>query len=179
MVPDIWGRFLWYSIHFIAMDYPEDPSEEDRRSYKEFFENLWKVIPCYKCGVNYKRHLLELPVVSNTGDFLRSKEALFTWTVELHNIVNTELGKPTMSVGEAKAMYSNPNFVDPKSVTMAATMRNESEQKERVTQAQVSTKASTAGTMSHKHIIILISVLAFLLAVTLFMMRKPKKIRMR
>jgi len=106
MLPEVWGRHLWFSIHFIAHDYPQQPSVEDIAAYRMFFENLWKVIPCYKCGVNYRRHLEELPIDGH----LESRDALFAWTVELHNIVNKELGKPVMSLAEAKKKYSDPEF---------------------------------------------------------------------
>lgn len=106
MLPDIWGKHLWFSIHFIAQDYPKTPTHDEMLTYKDFFENLWKVIPCYKCGVNYKRHLQELPI----DDHLGSREDLFAWTVELHNIVNRELGKPIMTLDEAKKKYSDPEF---------------------------------------------------------------------
>ena len=106
MLPDIWGKHMWFSIHFIAQDYPLEPSQDDVISYKNFFENLWKVLPCYKCGVNYKRHLKELPI----DQYLESRELLFAWTVELHNIVNAELGKPRMTLDEAKKKYSDPEF---------------------------------------------------------------------
>lgn len=112
MHPDVWGRFLWYSIHFIALDYPENPTPQDRVKYKSFFENLGSVIPCYKCSVNYKRHIEELPLVSEAGDFLENKGTLFAWTVELHNIVNKELGKPVMSLDSAFAMYTKDDFKD-------------------------------------------------------------------
>lgn len=106
MLPDIWGKHLWFSIHFIAQDYPKTPTHDEMIAYKDFFDNLWKVIPCYKCGVNYKRHLQELPI----DDHLGSREDLFAWTVELHNIVNRELGKPIMTLDEAKKKYSDPEF---------------------------------------------------------------------
>lgn len=178
MLPDVWGRFLWYSIHFIALDYPLKPSDEDRQSYKHFFETLWKVIPCYKCGQNYKRHLEELPLTGSRGDYLESRDALFTWTVELHNIVNRELGKPEMGVDEARVMFMNQHFVDPRSVTMAATMRNEAEQKE---EKMVQAASAVLHTSKNKNIFIAIGVLVFILAIIMFFMRtKPtRKIKMR
>ena len=106
MIPDTWGRYLWYSIHFIALDYSENPSNDDALKYKTFFENLGNVIPCYKCSVNYKKHLSELPIDA----YLSSREDLFAWTVQLHNIVNKELGKPIFSIEEAKKKYTDPDF---------------------------------------------------------------------
>ena len=106
MLPEIWGRHMWFSIHFIAQDYPKDPSPEDAAKYRSFFENLGSVLPCYKCGLNYNRHFKEMPI----DDYLGSRELLFAWTVELHNIVNKELGKSTMTLEEAKRKYSDPDF---------------------------------------------------------------------
>lgn len=106
MLPTIWGKHLWFSIHFVALDYPDSPEQEHIQAYKDFYTNLWKVIPCFKCAVNYKRHLQELPIDGH----LHSQDALFAWTVALHNIVNKELGKPEMSLEEAKIKYTDPDF---------------------------------------------------------------------
>lgn len=106
MLPTVWGKHLWFSIHFIALDYPGQPGPEHIEAYGSFFNNLWKVIPCYKCAVNYKRHLAELPVEGH----LQSRDTLFAWTVSLHNIVNKELGKPQMNLAEARQKYMDPDF---------------------------------------------------------------------
>ena len=109
MKPELWGPYLWRSIHMIALGYPDNPTEEDANNYHDFFTNLWKIIPCLKCALNYKRHLEELPIDHN----LVSKKALFEWTVSLHNIVNQELGKPTMTKEHAFQLYTT---VEKKSV---------------------------------------------------------------
>lgn len=104
MQPSLWGPHLWKSIHYIAMGYPNEADNMVRASYKEFYLNLWKVVPCLKCSVNYRRHLEELPPIDG---FLGSRDDLFKWTVALHNIVNVELGKPQMDVETAKSIYTN------------------------------------------------------------------------
>jgi hypothetical protein len=103
MQPSVWGPCLWRSIHVIALAYPYSPSNEDKQNYKEFYENFWKVIPCQKCSVNYRRHLEELAPIDG---FLSSPDDLFAWTVALHNIVNNELGKRNYTVEEAKQIHS-------------------------------------------------------------------------
>lgn len=102
MLPQLWGPHLWKSIHYIALGYPTTPREEDKMNYNLFYSNLWKYIPCMKCALNYKRHLDELPIDS----FLTSNIKLFEWTVNLHNIVNRELGKPIMSKEDAWKVYT-------------------------------------------------------------------------
>lgn len=107
MPPEYWGKHLWFCIHIIALGYPVHPSEDDKATYKDFYENLWKVIPCYKCSVNYRRHLVELPI----DEFLVSNQTLFAWTVALHNIVNKELNKPEMPLTTAQKLYTDPEFL--------------------------------------------------------------------
>jgi hypothetical protein len=97
MEPKVWGKYLWTSIHIIALGYADNPSIEDKMNYKQFYTDLWKVIPCHKCSENYKRHLVELPI----DEFLSDNMTLFNWTVEIHNIVNKELGKRQWTYDEA------------------------------------------------------------------------------
>lgn len=106
MKPDIWGRHMWFSIHFIALDFPEDPSTEDVRHFKSFYENLHHVIPCYKCSVNYIKHMNERPLELSD---LKTTKTLFKWTVDIHNIVNKELNKSQMSFDDAWMFYNNPD----------------------------------------------------------------------
>jgi hypothetical protein len=106
MHPDLWGRKLWTSIHYIALGYPNQPTEIDVKNYYEFFSNLWKVIPCHKCSINYKNHLIELPI----EPYLSSNIKLFEWTVLIHNIVNKEIGKKEISVEHALNILKNNQF---------------------------------------------------------------------
>jgi hypothetical protein len=102
MEPKIWGRYLWTSIHVIALGYPDNPSEQDKKDFKEFFANLWKTIPCQRCAENYKKHLNELPI----DNALESNTTLFKWTVDLHNIVNKELHKPIITITQAEQLFA-------------------------------------------------------------------------
>lgn len=101
MEPSIWGKYLWTSIHFIALGYPDKPTAEDVANYKAFYTNFWKVLPCYKCSKNYQRHLEELPI----DPYMTDNMSLFEWTVLLHNIVNKELGKREWTVEEARQRF--------------------------------------------------------------------------
>lgn len=102
MNPKVWGKYIWLSIHIIALGYPDKPSEQDKKNYKDYYTNLWKVLPCEKCSINYVRHLRELPIDENLTDTM----SLFKWTVDLHNIVNKETGKRQLSFEEALEIYT-------------------------------------------------------------------------
>lgn len=103
MNPSIWGKYFWTTLHLVALGYDDKPTLEMRKNYEDFFLNFYKVIPCKKCAINYKRHLSELPIYP----YLDSKQNLFKWTVLLHNIVNRELGKQQWNLEYAYVYYTS------------------------------------------------------------------------
>jgi len=103
--PKLWGPSGWSFIHYTALGYPDNPTEGDKINYKVFYYNLPNTLPCLKCALNFKENLLILPI----DNFLNSREDLFKWTVDIHNIVNNELGNENLSYKEAYYKYSESN----------------------------------------------------------------------
>lgn len=101
MEPAVWGKYMWTTLHLIALGYPDEPNTTDKENYRDFYLNFWRVLPCHKCSINYRRHLKELPI----HDYLNNSTSLFEWTVLLHNIVNKELKKREISFDEAYHKY--------------------------------------------------------------------------
>jgi len=93
MNQNIWGPHLWFSLHSISFNYPLKPTIEDKNNYKNFFLNLQEVIPCSVCKKNYKRHLNEHPI----QDYLDNRKSLVYWLIDMHNMVNVEIGKKLFS----------------------------------------------------------------------------------
>jgi hypothetical protein len=106
--PDVWGPHGWKFIHFITMGYPETPTEEDKKTYKKFFEMLGSVIPCRICGDHYKSHIKKHPI---DDEILKDRDSLMAWGVEIHNIVNKNNGKKIYSVEEGIADIVKNNKV--------------------------------------------------------------------
>lgn len=104
MKPTIWGKYMWMSIHLIALGYPTNPTQEEKESYYAYFNDLYKVIPCVICSQNYVRHLSEIPLDDNV---LKSRNNLFDWTVKLHNTVNEMLGKKVISREHAYNIFTS------------------------------------------------------------------------
>ena len=147
MQPSVWGPTLWRSLHFVALGYPDSCADEATRDmvrydYKNFFENFWRVLPCKKCSVNYRRHLEELPPIDN---YLSCSNNLFSWTVALHNIVNKELGKREYTVEEAREFYKG-SISPPDSIVVPAPSI-------RIYDDGVSTTTPPARTPSHLNLI--------------------------
>ena len=102
---DSFGPPLWQSIHFIALGYPKEPSENDKNNYATFYNNLPNVIPCYECSQHLRENLKKSPI----RDYLESRENLFEWTIKLHNVVNEMLNKPTWELQDAFDHYLTPS----------------------------------------------------------------------
>jgi hypothetical protein len=102
--PNIWGKYGWPFIHMVAKCYPKNPTKEDKINYRNFFLSLQNVLPCGSCCVNYTSHLAELPI---TEEVLANQDSLLKWTIDLHNIVNRDTGKPMLSYEEALTEINN------------------------------------------------------------------------
>lgn len=88
-----WGPAKWAELHRWAM-------KGDLPTASRWLDSFAASLPCGEC----KQHWLNL-VRDNPPDF-GSNEALFDFTVGLHNMVNISLGKPQMTLDEAARRWS-------------------------------------------------------------------------
>lgn len=97
MKPEIWGPNAWRFIHTITVAYPENPTQKDKINYRNFFTNMQYVLPCEKCKSNMSNHLDLIPL---DDEALNSRLNLTKWGIDLHNAVNKQNGKRTLSYKE-------------------------------------------------------------------------------
>lgn len=100
MLPEIWGRYAWNFIHLVTLDYPMNPTSDDKKYYREFFESLMHVLPCEKCRRNLYKNLKRLPL---SDAVMSTRLNLVKWGIDLHNMVNEHTGKPLLSYADAMA----------------------------------------------------------------------------
>ena len=84
MDPTVWGPKLWFVIHTVALNFPDNPTYEIIRQHEDFFNNLKYIIPCDKCRLHYTQRLDKNPVTK----YLKDSNTLFKYTIDLHNEVN-------------------------------------------------------------------------------------------
>ncbi len=99
ITPEVWGPHGWKFIHYVTLNYPDKPTNDDKQRYKAFLLLLKYVLPCNLCSENYAKHLQELPL---TDDVLSSKENLIRWGIDMHNTVNEMKNKPIMKYIDAR-----------------------------------------------------------------------------
>lgn len=96
--PSQWGPPIWKCIHYVALGYPNEPTDDIKISYIIFLTALKDVIPCKICSTHYEEYLNKFPLDDNV---MSSKTTLFNWTVDLHNDVNIRSNKPTFDYDTA------------------------------------------------------------------------------
>jgi hypothetical protein len=91
---------MWKTLHAVSFNYPEKPTDEERKNYIDFFRSLAKVIPCPSCGVHFDEFLNENPIQAT------DRESLSKWVYEAHANVNKMSNKPNPPYEEVRKMYS-------------------------------------------------------------------------
>lgn len=91
LITKIWGPHLWKSLHCITFGYPVNPTDEQKKQYKNFFESLAFVLPCKYCRDSYYYFINNEPTKLK-DEVLNSRKSLTEWFYLLHERVNQKLG---------------------------------------------------------------------------------------
>lgn len=103
MGPEIWGPYFWACIHLAALAAPATFDSGTQAGYRQFYTSLQYVIPCKKCQEHLQANLAKLPI---DNALVAGRDALFAWTVALHNLVNAATGKPEMELEKARELWT-------------------------------------------------------------------------
>lgn len=97
-----WGPGLWIALHSITFNYPIEPTEDEKKQYKTFFNSLKYILPCQTCQQHYTETLeKKFPI----EPALINRDRLTRWLVDFHNDVNQRLGKPYVDYNSVKEKY--------------------------------------------------------------------------
>ena len=90
MLTSVWGPGLWFFLHTVSFNYPQHPTKEQKKHYKDFILQLRHILPCRYCRENLKKNLKKLPLQDKN---LKNRAAFSRWVYNLHESVNKMLGK--------------------------------------------------------------------------------------
>ena len=90
MLTSVWGPPAWHFLHTISFNYPAHPTVSQKKQYKSFFMGLEHVLPCGHCRKNFRKNITQLPLNNNV---LKNRCNFSKWVFELHELINTMLGK--------------------------------------------------------------------------------------
>ncbi len=90
------GDSRWLLLHNVCLD---DKTTPDQLEY--IFSVICSSLS-FECTDHLKTFLDDNPLPVSHGHYTR-----FCWSVELHNHINNILGKPNITMNEAKEIYSS------------------------------------------------------------------------
>lgn len=96
----VWGSDMWNLLHATSLQSPTRGSADDETKFKRVLNGFRHACPCSLCKTSFQ-HLLEMEKF-NLRD--RINPAVFAW--ELHNAVNTKLGRPEVTYENVFRRYN-------------------------------------------------------------------------
>ena len=105
IMTSIWGPPTWHMLHCVSFNYPVKPSPVNKYQYAQFVKNLKFVLPCGKCRKNLDKNFGILPLEKK---HMASRETFSKYVYELHETVNTMLGKESgLSYEDVRDTYEH------------------------------------------------------------------------
>ena len=105
MLTSVWGPAAWHLLHTISFNYPINPTEENKKYYKEFVESLTNVLPCKYCRMNLENNLKAHPI---KPCHMKNRDTFSRYIYNLHEIVNKMLGKTSgLSYCDVRERYEH------------------------------------------------------------------------
>ena len=94
MKPEVWGPHAWIFLHSITLEYPDQPTIDEKKNMATFINSLGLILPCQKCRINFNYHLQQYPL---NDTVLQNKTNLVKWMIDIHNCVNEMTNKRKLS----------------------------------------------------------------------------------
>ena len=92
LITKIWGPHFWETLHCVSFGYPLEPSEEQKKTYRQFFISVKDVLPCKYCRDSYTNFILTEDGTKLLESDLSNRDNLTRYIYKLHNRINTKLG---------------------------------------------------------------------------------------
>ena len=101
-----WGPIYWSYLHMITLQYPENPSRQDKNTYLNLINNFISTLPCPLCREDIKKYITERELLYN----LQNKELFVKYIWNVHNKVNEKLQKPILNFKDFIGIYQLNDF---------------------------------------------------------------------
>ena len=110
-----WGPFVWTILHALAERAGKVVFQlyeaDERRAWIQIIQLTGGMLPCAECREHYKEWLHGHPVTSiHAMPYADLKIWVRTWLWEIHQNVNTRLGKPGVLLTDLPGLYGHVNI---------------------------------------------------------------------
>ena len=105
MLTTVWGPSMWHYLHTMSFNYPNNPTKEEKKHYKNFILQLQYVLPCKYCRVNLKNNFKHMPIKEC---HMKNRFTFSKYIYDLHEFVNKMLKKKSnLSYCDVRERYEH------------------------------------------------------------------------
>ena len=62
MLTSVWGPSLWHYLHVVSFNYPNNPTNLQKKKYRDMLLNLQYTLPCKYCRINLTNNFKKFPL---------------------------------------------------------------------------------------------------------------------
>ncbi len=105
MLVSVWGPLQWTFLHTMSFNYPVNPTDEDKKHYRDYVISLQYVLPCKYCRINLKNNFKQMPIKMSD---MKNRETFSRYIYNLHELVNKMLNKKSgLTYCEVRERYEH------------------------------------------------------------------------
>ena len=117
--PAMWGPYAWMFLYTVAFGYPNQPTQEDKASFKSLIHSLPNLLPCEMCRHNLTTKL-NGDIGSQLDQAVMCSEKLVKFVYDLESAVAQKNGKPMKTFDEVVRGVMNNTYKQPPQVSRAS-----------------------------------------------------------
>jgi hypothetical protein len=101
----VWGPIFWTALHILSFNYPNQPTTEDKKHYRDYVLNLQYTLPCKYCRINLRNNLKKNPL---TMSHMKNREKFSRYIYDLHETINKLLNKKSnLTYNDVRESYEH------------------------------------------------------------------------
>jgi hypothetical protein len=105
MLTTVWGPSIWHFLHTMSFNYPNEPTNEQKKYYRNFVLTLEHILPCKYCRINLKNNLKLLPL---KVEHMKNRYTYSKYIYDLHEHINKMLKKKSgLSYDDVRERYEH------------------------------------------------------------------------
>ena len=101
MTPDVWGPHAWNAMHHITFAAPAVLNQSQQQQYNAFFSSLQFLLPDKGSRDFYRLAIMKYKL----SESLEGQESLSIWLIDIHNLCDMILFKPTKDYTAVRQFY--------------------------------------------------------------------------
>ena len=111
MDPSIWEPINWNYLNIIVLNYPKNPTKQQKKLYIDFINSLPHLLPSLKYKKIFLNEFNKLPV----RFYVTNNETLINWLSNIHNNINKKLNRKQENY-RSELIYNLENIKNDKSI---------------------------------------------------------------